>query len=127
MTQGFLITNNPAANKEYSGRVKTVYLENAKFMDVLYFARDKIHEGYRLLTHPLSGSIKPGQTPYKSIMISRDKGELDVESLKIMEDAIIVSIKQIEQRKEPLWPKGVLEDFQLIDLDLVTGGNNSTC
>jgi len=104
--------------KEYSGAAETVYLENKKLIDVYYFARDKIHEGHRLLTHPLSGSIKPGQTPYKSIVMSKEKGELDVESLKIMEDSIVVAKHQMNE-KEPLWPEEVLKDFQLIDLDLI--------
>ena len=118
MTSGFLITNNPAVYKEYSGAAETVYLENKKLIDVYYYARDKIHEGHSLLTHPLSGSIKPGQTPYKSIVMSKEKGELDVESLKIMEDSIVVAKHQMNE-KEPLWPEEVLKDFQLIDLDLI--------
>jgi hypothetical protein len=37
---------------------------------VLVYVRDKIHKGHKLLTHPLSGSIKPNESPYKSVLIS---------------------------------------------------------
>ena len=119
---GILITNNPMADKKYSGRFETIFLENAGLTDVMYTARDKIHTGHRLLSHPLSGSVKPGQTPYKSIMISRETGELDIDSLKIMEDSIAVALKQISGKGPPHWPPKVLEDFQLIDMGLIASG-----
>jgi len=115
-----LITNNPAAASSYAGRLETIYLEDAAYLTVLYQTRDKIHEGHRLVTHPLSGSIKPGQTPYKSILITKAKGDLDVDSLKIIEDSIVTARKLTEGKKEPVWPEKTLEDFQLIDLDLIT-------
>ena len=123
MTQGFLITNNPAVYEKYSCRAETIYLESERLIDVMYYARDKIHEGHKLLTHPLSGSIKPGQTPYKSVVISKEKGELDIESLRIIEGSIAVAKRQIAEKEEPKWSKEILEDFQLIDLDLIAGGS----
>jgi len=89
----------------------------------MYYARDKIHEGHKLLTHPLSGSIKPGQSPYKSVVISKEKGELDIESLRIIEGSIAVAKRQVAEKEEPKWSKEILEDFQLIDLDLIAGGS----
>ena len=105
---GILITNNPMADKKYSGIIETVYLENADFLGVLCAVRDKIHVGGRLLTHPLSGSVKPGQTNYKSIVITKGDEELDIESLEIIESSISMSQK-------------ILEDAQLIDLELIAG------
>lgn len=122
---GILITNNPAAAKKFSGIIETVYLENADFINVLYFTRNKIHEGYKLLTHPLSGSVKPNQTPYKSVVITKDKAQLDTESLIIIEDSIAMSMKQINEKKAPFRPKDILEDFQLIDMDLIASGIES--
>lgn len=122
---GILITNNPSAGKKYLDDIETIYLENTDFIKVLYFTRDKIHEGHKLLTHPLSGSVKPNQTPYKSIVITKDKAQLDIESLEIMEDSIAIASKQINGKKAPVWSKEILEDFQLIDLDLITSGIES--
>ncbi len=57
------------------------------------YVRDKVHEGHELATHPLSGSVKPNETPYKTIMISEKKGVLDFNSLKIIEDSIATAKK----------------------------------
>ena len=115
-----LITNNPMAAKKDFKEVEKIFLENEKLLNVLYLTRDKIHEGHKLLTHPLSGSIKPNQTPYKSIMITKDKGGLDFESLKLIEDSITVA-NGLENSAAS--EKLFLEDFQLIDLNLITSDN----
>lgn len=120
-----LITNNPLVKKKYSNVFETIYLEKADFINVFYLTRDKIHEGYSLLTHPLSGSVKPNQTPYKSIAISKEKLELDIDSLKIMENSIAVASKLLKEKTASNWPKEILEDFQLIDLDLIISGIES--
>ncbi len=123
---GILITNNPTVYKKcLDNDIDTMYLPTADFLDVLCVVRNKIHEGYKLLTHPLSGSIKPNQTPYKSIMVTNDKAQLDVESLKIIEDSIAIASKLINENKIPMWTKKILEDFQLIDFDLISRGIES--
>lgn len=122
---GILITNNPLVNKKYFENIEKRYLENADLLNVLYYARNRIHEGHQLLTHPLSGSVKPNQTPYKSIVLSRDKSTLDTESLKLMEDSIAIASKLINEKKAQAWSKEILEDFQLIDMDLITSGIES--
>jgi hypothetical protein len=122
---GILITNNPAAGKKNFDKIETIYLENTDLIHVLYFTRNKIHEGHKLLTHPLSGSVKPNQTPYKSIVITKDKAQLDVSSLIIMEDSIAVARKQVDEKQAPAWSREILADFQLIDMDLITSGIES--
>jgi len=114
-----LITNNPMVNEKRFDAVEKIFLEDEKLLDVLYLVRDKIHQGHKLLTHPLSGSIKPNQTPYKSIMITKDKGNLDFESLQIIEDSIAVA-KGLEN--SAVSEKLFLKDFQLIDLNLILSG-----
>ena len=124
-----LITNNPMANQKHFDATEKIFLEAAGVLNVLYLVRDKIHEGHKLLTHPLSGSVKPNQTPYKSIMITKGKGQLDFESLRLIEDSIAVA-KSLENSMPPAkTPEGgrmpaqaFLEDFQLIDLSLIESG-----
>ena len=118
--QGILITNNPAAYEKFLRRCETVYLEGGKYMDVLIRVRDMIHTGHRLLSHPLSGSVKPGQTPYKSIMMTKEKGGLDAESLAIMEAGIAVAGKQADMTNKALYTEEILKDFQFIDLELIS-------
>ena len=82
-----IITNNPLI-REKLGESHTIIYKDISYEDVLKEVRDRIHEGHRLLSHPLSGSVKPNETPYKSVMISKGKGEIDEGSLAIIENAI---------------------------------------
>ena len=122
---GILITNNPLVQTKYLNNIEIIYLEDADLMKVFYVVRDKIHAGYGLLTHPMSGSVKPNQTPYKSIVVTKDKAQLDVDSIKIMEHCIAIASQQLKVKNTPIWPRKVLEDFQLIDLSLIASGIES--
>lgn len=120
-----IITNNVLVHDKYSGKMDILYLEDLSYLDILKFIRDKIHEGHKLLTHPLSGSIKPNETPFKTVAISFDKDELDLQSLEIIEDSIATAMKFIEGKKTPNWTEEILEDFMLIDFNLIDGAVQS--
>lgn len=69
MNTGFMIiTNNPLV-KEKLGEDYHVVYEELSYEDTLKKVQKMIFR-YRLLTHPLSGSVKPNETPYKSVMLS---------------------------------------------------------
>lgn len=114
-----LITNNSKVYDKFNDKMEVIYLEDYKYLDILYFLRDKIHGGHKLLTHPLSGSIKPNETPYKSILISKEIGELDSQGLLIVEDSILTAKKFIDNKPTPDWTERVLDDFRVIDLSLI--------
>lgn len=82
-----IITNNPLV-KEKLGQDYNVEYYEISYEDVLKKVRDEIYTGYRLLTHPLSGSVKPNETPYKSIMVSTKREPSDPEGMKIIENEI---------------------------------------
>ena len=84
--------------------------------------RDKIHEGYELLTHPLSSSVKPNETPYKSIIISDVKGNLNYDSLVLIENSII-TFDKFKKLNFKLSDK-VIEDFKLVDLTVLESALN---
>ncbi|WP_053956673.1 GrdX family protein [Inediibacterium massiliense] len=114
-----IITNNPKVFEGNQGKTDIIYLEDVPYLSVLLLARDKIHKGYKLLTHPLSGSVKPNETPYKSIAITKEKGEVDIDSIKIIEESIQTVQKFLRTKKTPCWTKKILKDFQLIDYCLI--------
>ena len=68
-----IITNNSLVFEKYHSNYDVIYLKDAGYLDVLYAARDRIHLSYVLLTHPMAGSLKPNQTPYKSIIVAQEK------------------------------------------------------
>ncbi|MCX7951846.1 MAG: GrdX family protein [Clostridiales bacterium] len=114
-----VITNNPLTKSSLDGRFDVIYKE-VDLVDVLIVVRDYIHKGHKLLTHPLMGSIKPNQTPYKSVAISKKNYmDIDIMSLEIIENSILKAKAMLDNKKLPQWPKDALEDFSLIDYDLI--------
>ncbi|MFV0518956.1 MAG: GrdX family protein [Lachnospirales bacterium] len=116
----YYITNNPlVAEKIESGnKVKIVFLESATYREILVYARDMIHKGHKLLTHPLTSSIKPNETPYKSVIVG-EIGEISLMDLDILEQAIGVYDKFYANKKTPVYIQSVNEDFMLIDYDII--------
>ncbi|MCX7884895.1 MAG: GrdX family protein [Caloramator sp.] len=121
-----IITNNDLVSKILnSGKYKIIFV-NGTLMDVLIKVRDYIHKGHKLLTHPLMGSVKPNETPYKTVLISEKNYEyVDIQSLMYIENSIEVSQNLIRNRQPRNWPDKVLEDFKIIDFDLINNAINN--
>jgi len=123
-----IVTNNPLVNEklseEFDLSIKIEYLD-VDYLTVLKSVRDKVHIGHKLLTHPLSGSIKPNETPYKSIIISKSKEDLDMDSLSIIESSISTTVKFLNNMKTPSYNEKILNDFQIIDMTLIRNAINS--
>ena len=126
MNDGFtIITNNPMV-KERLGDEFHVDYEELSYEGTLAKVRDKVHEGYQLLSHPLSGSVKPNETPYKSIMISEKKDKVDAQSVEIIQNAIM-SCGKFQFKSDKYKPE-VYEDFQVIDYTLISSAlPSATC
>lgn len=120
-----LITNNPLVKRKYEKDFPLIYLEK-NYLEVLCYVRDEIHKGHELLTHPLSGSIKPNETPYKSILISSEAKSLNYRSITMIEDSIETTKRffSIRDRTQGL-KEDLLKDFQEIDYHLIKGALES--
>lgn len=123
--KAIIITNNPKIYEKYNDSFEIEYLENKSYFDVLIYTRDKIHMGHKLLSHPLSGSVKPNETPYKSILISNKKGKMNIDSLVLIENSISTYEKFQNISKVPNWNNQVLEDFMVVDLSLIESTLNN--
>lgn len=112
----FVVTNNPKV-KAYFGEDAIRFVDGT-YEDVLIKVRDLIHVNHKLLTHPLSGSVKPNETPYKSIAVeSGDR--FDMEGLNLIEKAIETYNKLQKDSTTPNWIERVKDDFMVIDFDLI--------
>lgn len=111
-----IITNNDKILTKYKN-THIVDYENIPFKDVLIKVRNKIHEGYVLISHPLSSSIKPNETPFKSVIISAEKRNLDYDSLMVIENSIATCDKFSVNRAP--YSEDVLNDFKIIDLNII--------
>lgn len=117
-----IITNNEQVYNKFKDTYNTLYIDGS-FRDVLVKTRDKVHEGYELLTHPLSSSIKPNETPYKSVVISDNKGNLNYDSVLIIENSIM-SFDNFNLNKIKNITEKMKEDFKLIDLTVLESALN---
>jgi len=125
VTNIVLVTNNSVVQEKFGEKLDVNHLPQATYLETLEVVRDKIHAGHKLLTHPLSGSVKPNDTPYKTIVISKAKGTLDYDGLGIIEESMASAQKFIAGRKTPQWTDKVKADFRLIDFTIISTAINS--
>lgn len=124
MEKFIVVTNNPKVKKEFKD-LDVKFLKK-DLLEVLTFVRDKVHSKHKLLSHPLAGSVKPNETPFKSILISKQPmDKLNMDSLKIIEGSIQVAKKLLRDKSTRKWPERILKDFSVIDLDLISSAIDS--
>ncbi len=114
-----VITNNKKVKEELNHKIDVSY-HDCDSLELLYMVRDKIHRGAVLRSHPLSGSIKPNENPYKSLIIDDKVGELDYNSLEIIENAIETFMKFKNMGTRTSHAKNADEDYSLIDFTLIS-------
>lgn len=111
-----IVTNNPMV-KERCENIGEMTFVNGEYGDVLTEVKNQIIDRHvRLLSHPLSGSVKPNETYYKTIFVSDSNFQyIDIESLEYIESAIEVYKKFIRSKQRPNWCVSVLNDFAFVD------------
>lgn len=119
-----IVTNNSLVKEQYEDTLKNLrveYLEDTACLDVLIKVRNYIHQGLRLETHPMAGSVKPNQNPYKSVMISDETSDSEEfqEFVTVMENCIMVCRGFLERKALPDWPEELKKDFRFVDLSLI--------
>ena len=119
------ITNNPLFIRQPPEGVREIQSIEGGYRDVLIHVRDRIHLGHRLVSHPLAGSVKPSETPYRTVMITAGRGSLHLPSLTTLEHALSLlnafvpfTKPTAENTADPLI-QSVLQDLQLIDYELM--------
>jgi len=110
-----LVTNNPMARRNYENKLRIEYSDDG-FIDVLIRVRDFVHEGHLLLSHPLSGSVKPNETLYKSVLVSGTRGEIDAQSEKIIGQCVLAAQKFSPREI----PESYRKDLQAVDYLLIS-------
>ena len=115
--QYLVITNNPLVSRCLPEAYSVQLWEQLNYEQILVKVRDLVYAGHSLYTHPLAGSIKPNETPYRSVVISRTSGELDCEAATLIASAL-ETFQKFEARDREL-AEEVLQDFQLVDYSLL--------
>lgn len=114
-----ILTNNPLVVKCLGSDYKIRFEQDATYRGILVEARDMVYAGHTLYTHPLSGSVKPNETPYKSIVLSDVPKNFDTDMAALVGGSVQVCDKFTP--KDRVLTEKLLEDFQLIDYTLLCG------
>lgn len=113
------ITNNPLVKKQGFSNLEFFETDVLGLFKVVL---REVERGYRLLSHPLTGSIRPDITPYKTVLLSARAQPADAQSIGMMEKAIGYAEDLYKIREIPIykkWGQAALEDFQCIDLSII--------
>ncbi|WP_418566133.1 GrdX family protein [Peptacetobacter sp.] len=112
-----IVTNNDRVADKYKDIMK-VELVNS-YEEVLIKARDMVYDRHRLLTHPQAGSLKPNQTPYRSIIVYPSDNSSNMDDVMMIEKAIETFNKFREIKETPKYEEKIANDYKTIDLSMI--------
>ena len=119
-----LVTNNDRVYEKYKDTTNVILLDT--YEEVLYKVRDFVYDRHLLLTHPQASSLKPNQTPYRSVAVY-PLGEVG-DNDKYMNDIMLIEkcIETYHQWQDIAptptnYEERVANDFKTIDLSVVEG------
>ena len=118
-----IVTNNPMVREQFGDVYDVKFLSDYSIKQIMMSVRDMCMSGHELLTHPLSGSVKPGETPYKSVLVAKEAGKPDYSGAELADAATQACDKFVAMHKD--WSPSVLDDFQLVDYTLISSGIES--
>ena len=111
------LTNNPMV---YNRNLSYIEFVDGNPLELFEFIKIEVSKGFKLITHPLTSSLKPNFSPYKTVFLSSSpETSIDYESLHIIDKAIEYTSNLMKDHDIPNWDPESLEDFQLVDLDLI--------
>lgn len=113
-----LVTNNDRAKEKWQTCVREAILLDS-YEAVLEKARDLVHTNHKLLTHPQCSSLKPNQTPYKTILLYGGKEKSTAEDICLIEGAIEAFKKWNAVKRAPVYHEKIANDYKTIDLSMI--------
>lgn len=113
-----LITNNDRVYEKYKDTLPVILLED--YEEVLLKTRDMVYDRHTLLTHPQASSLKPNQTPYRSVVVYPKGNEDNTKDILLIEKCIETFRQWQEIAPTPKdYAEKVANDFKTIDLSVV--------
>lgn len=119
LSRASLITNNDKVLEKYRDKLKCIFVED--YRKVLLKTRDFVYDRHILLSHPQASSLKPNQTPYRSVLVyPKDEQDSNMKDVMLIEKCIEVFNQWQEIAKTPKdYDNNVSEDFKTIDLSVI--------
>lgn len=116
--KAILITNNDRVYEKYKDQIKIILLNT--YEEVLIKVRDMVYDRHLLLTHPQASSLKPNQTPYRSVVVYPKGNEDNMKDIMLIEKCVQVYYEWQEIAPSPAkYTDKVANDFKTIDLSVV--------
>lgn len=116
--KAILITNNDRVYEKYKETLKVIYMES--YEEVLVKTRDMVYDRHVLLTHPQASSLKPNQTPYRSVIVYPKREEDNTDDILLIEKCLETYYRWQEIARTPQkYEDKVACDFKTIDLSVI--------
>lgn len=116
--KAIIITNNDRVFEAYKDEMQVILKQT--YEEVLIATRDMVYDRHILLTHPQASSLKPNQTPYRSVIVYPGSGKDAMKAILLIEKCLEVYRRWQEIAPSPAsYPKKVEDDFKTIDLSIV--------
>ena len=112
-----IVTNNDRVADKYKDMMKVEMVDS--YEEVLIKARDMVYDRHRRLTHPQAGSLKPNQTPYRSIIVYPSDNSSNMDDVMMIEKAIETFNKFKEIKETPKYEEKIANDYKTIDLSMI--------
>lgn len=118
LEKAVLITNNDRVYEKYREKMRVILLKT--YEEVLIRLRDMVYDRHILLTHPQASSLKPNQTPYRSVVVYPQGTEDNMKDIMLIEKCIETFGQWQNIAKTPEdYDEKVADDFKTIDLSVV--------
>ena len=115
-----LVTNNDRVYEKYRTVCNVILTDS--YESVLIKVRDLVYDRHILLTHPQASSLKPNQTPYRSVAVYPRGSEDNMKDILLIEKCLEVYYQWQEIAPSPKrYSPKVDNDFKTIDLSVVDG------
>ena len=116
--KAIIITNNDRVYEKYKKEMQVILLDS--YEDVLIKTRDMVYNRHILLTHPQASSLKPNQTPYRSVVVYPKGEEDNMKDIMLIEKCIETYRQWQEIAPTPKnYAEKVANDFKTIDLSAI--------
>lgn len=106
-----IVSNNPLVWDAYA-ECRPIHGEAR---EVLKQARDLVHLGHPLVGHPLAGSIRLQNSPFRSVVLGSRPGAYHIRDIFLVED-LSSRLEAVNQQSQT---EAALKDYQYIDLSLL--------
>ena len=118
LDQATIITNNDKVKEKYQNITNIVFVDT--YEEVLIRTRDAVYDKHLLLTHPQAGSLKPNQTPIRSVIVYPRCDNDNIDSIMMIDKCIQVYNEWQEIAPSPkAYSEKVINDFKTIDLSII--------